>query len=72
MRTEQSVIIVTCDGCGNEHIVRSDDDELPMGFHGQVFQIGGGGGSGTETWFACRERCIGRAVKAAVARAWAN
>jgi hypothetical protein len=69
VRTEKSVVIVTCDGCHREYIV-DEDGELPQGYHGTVFHITGGGGSGREEWFACRERCIAKAVKAAVTRAW--
>ena len=66
------MVVTTCDGCGKQFAETEQEADLEplMGFHGTVWQISGCGGSGSVDWYACKERCIAKAVKTAVARAW--
>jgi hypothetical protein len=59
--------VYECDGCGKVVTVLKDQPELPYGYHGQVTQVGDFGGF-TADWFACRQRCVGKAVIAALGR----
>lgn len=52
----------TCDGCGSVHLILSGE-ELPYGYHGSHMQISNWGGTGG-AWFACRRRCILKAIDA--------
>lgn len=59
MRREKEAIEHECDGCGRRFVVYKGE-ELPDGFHGDVFRISSGGVGGK--WFACTEKCIKAAV----------
>lgn len=50
----------TCDGCGKSFLLEEDD--LPHGFHGRVYEIAEWGGGPEVFWFACKAACIRSAV----------
>jgi hypothetical protein len=66
-RTE-SMDVYTCDACGKRFTV--EEGGMPSGYHGQACEIRGDGGSADVPWFACKAAHIGKAVQAAVDRAW--
>lgn len=56
-----------CDAPKCTTVIRiSEDEEMPMGFHGQVTEISQWGGEFTE-WYACRSAHIRPAVISALA-----
>lgn len=58
---------VVCDGCGSVQIVQSHD-ERPIGYYLSVGRVHDGGGDGADDVYACRQRCIARAVLNALDR----
>lgn len=64
MKREVQLLEYVCDGCGRSRFGDPEDD-LPLGFHGDVFWVHGAGAAGG-SWFACTERCIRKAVKRAL------
>jgi hypothetical protein len=65
------VSAATCDGCGKRRLGDNDFEDVP-GFMGTIVQIlddGTGGERGSADWYACRQRCIGKAAFTAVSRA---
>lgn len=50
----------TCDGCGKSCLLEEDD--IPPGYHGRVYEIAEWGGGLEVFWFACKAACIKNAV----------
>ena len=70
MKEKVEVMIYTCDGCGRR--VPDIDEETPAYgfFGGYVNQHDSSHGVGVDSWFACREKCITKAITTALRRAW--
>lgn len=64
-RKRASMDVWTCDGCGHEEVHEPNGDP-PIGYHGAVYVIHGGGGSGRVKWWAHEQGCIEKAVLAAL------
>jgi len=56
-----------CDGCGKQYII-PDGDNLPPGFYGTVDEVGALGNSGTVEWYACKSKCVTKAIAEALRR----
>lgn len=62
-RVEQTVTIVTCDGCGRSFTVDPAlGGEHPPGYVIDVFWHHSTGGDVREDVFACRESCLRKAI----------
>ena len=70
MKDKRTVEVYTCDapGCRNiEHYSGTPNEDLPLGYHGQVTEIGEWGAKGAD-WYACKPAHIKAAVLAALGK----
>jgi hypothetical protein len=65
MKDSINVTAFVCDGCRKRKIVESAEDA--HGYHGDVAHVHEGGGTGRVEFYACSNRCIGKAVQNAIA-----
>jgi hypothetical protein len=72
MRRTAEVEIIVCDGCGKEYMQHIPARMELTGFYGTICEIGGGGGSSAESWYAHTQRCISPAIRNALKRAWGH
>lgn len=69
MIEQVTVNACTCDGCGRVLLGSNDVEDLP-GYYGNIHSVDEHSNAGnTALWFACRQRCIGKAAYSAVVRA---
>lgn len=72
MITETKAKEYVCDGCGSSTLVEVGNDGYPiepvLGYYLDVSWVHGGGGDGRSYIYACKKRCIPKAIDNAFAR----